>query len=97
MALNETLKEHIHYKWNQFKEIHRITDSLTMEEILIHLDYSKNYKSKHQNEIQSAYFGNKSVTLFTVFTYYQNSQLPIIITTEETDKSSESYIVIVRQ
>ena len=87
MAVNETLKEHIHYKRSQFKEIHWITESLTMEEILIHLDYSKNYKSKHQNKFQSAYFGNKSVKLFTAFTYYQNGQLPITITTEETDKS----------
>ena len=42
-SMVETLKEHIHYKWRQFKEIRCITDSLTMEEILIHLDYSKNY------------------------------------------------------
>ena len=32
-SIVETLKEHIHYKWRQFKEIRRITDSLTMEEI----------------------------------------------------------------
>ena len=53
---------------------------------MTHLDYSKYYKSKHQNEIQSAYFGSKSVTLFTACTYYQNGQLTIKITTEETDK-----------
>ena len=59
-SMVETLKEHIHYQQRQFKEIRRITDSLTMEEILIHLDYSESYKSKHQNAIQSAYFSNKS-------------------------------------
>ena len=47
----ETLKKHIHYKRRQFKEVYRITVSLTTEEILIHLDYSENYKSKHQNKI----------------------------------------------
>ena len=94
-SMIETQKEHIHYKRRQFKEIRRITDSLTMEEILIHLDYSENYKSKHQNEIQSAYFGNKSFSLFTACTYYQNGKLPITITTEESDKSS--CIVIVCQ
>ena len=52
-----SLKKHIHYKRRQFKEIRRITDSLTMEEIFIRLDYSENYKPKHQTEIQSAYFG----------------------------------------
>ena len=59
-SMVETLKEHIHYKRRQFKEIRCVTDSLTIEKILIHLDYRENYKSKHQNEIQSAYFGNKS-------------------------------------
>ena len=48
-SMVETLKEHIHYKQRQFKDIRQITDSLTMEEILIHLDYSENCKSKHQN------------------------------------------------
>ena len=59
---------------------------MTMEEILIHLDYRENYKSKHQSKIQSAYFGNKSFSLFTACTYYQNGKLPITITTEESDK-----------
>ena len=46
-SMVETPKEHIHYQRRQLKEIRRITDSLTMEEILIHLDYSENYKSKY--------------------------------------------------
>ena len=46
-SMVETLKEHIHYQRRQLKEIRRITDSLTMEEILIHLDYSENYKSRY--------------------------------------------------
>ena len=80
--------EHIYYNWRQFKEIRRITDSLITKEILIHIDYSENYKSKHQNEIQRAYFGNKSFSLFIACTYYQNGKLPITITTEESDKST---------
>ena len=46
-SMVEMLKEHIHYKRRQLKEIHRITDSLTMDEILIHLDYCQSYKSKY--------------------------------------------------
>ena len=54
---------------------------------MIHLDYSKNYKLKHQNEIQSVHFGNKSFRIFTTCTIYQNGILPITITTDESDKS----------
>ena len=96
-SMVETLKEHIYYKRRQSKEICRVTVSLTMEEILINLDYSENYKSKHQNEIQSAFFGNKSVSLFTAYTYYQNGKLPITITTEESDKSRITSLLFVNK
>ena len=90
-SMVEALKEYIHYNRRQLKDTRRITDSLPMEEILIRIDYSENYKSKHQKEIQSAYFGNKFGAyfgnLFTACTYYQNGKLPITITTEESDKS----------
>ena len=42
-SMVETLKEQTHYKWRPFKEICRVADSLTIEEILIHLSYNKNY------------------------------------------------------
>ena len=48
-SMAETLKEHIHCKQSQFKEIRSITDSLAMEETLIHLDHSKKYKWKRTN------------------------------------------------
>ena len=87
----EILKEHIHPKRRQFQEIRRLTDNLSAEQILIHLDYSENYKSKHQKEIQSAYFGNKSSSLYTACMYYNQGdvvqKLPITVTTEESDKS----------
>ena len=96
-SMVEALKEHIHYKRRQFKEIRRITDSLTMEVILIHLDYSEKYKLKHQNEIQSAYFGNKSFSLFTACTYYQNGKFPITIATGESDKLGVTLLLFVNK
>ena len=90
-SMVEILKEHTHTKRRQFQLIRRLTDNLSAEQILIHLDYSENYKSKHQNEIQSAYFGNKSFSLFTACTYYNKGdivqKLPITVTTGESDKS----------
>ena len=52
--MEEMLKEHTHYKRSQLKKIHCITDSLTMDEILTHSNFSKNYnsltKTINQNE-----------------------------------------------
>ena len=37
--------------------------------MIIHADYSKNYKDKEQKEIQSAYFGHNSFSIFTACWY----------------------------
>ena len=38
---------------------------------MIHLDYSENYDSKLQSEIQSVYFGHSSFSIFTGCSYYK--------------------------
>ena len=60
---------------------------------LQYVDYSKNYQCQQQNEIQSAYFGHKSFSLFTACAYFrlidhnEMKSLPITVTTEASDKS----------
>ena len=88
----QILKQHIFTKRQQFAEIRRITENLDEDELIIHLDYSENYKCQQQNEIQSACFGHKQFSLFTACTYYRSKEvslekLPITVTTEENDKS----------
>lgn len=62
-------------------------------EILIHVDYCKNYQCQQKNEILSADFGHKSFSLLTAFTYlrltYDNemSYLLITIIIEASDKT----------
>ena len=41
---------------------------------MIHLDYSENYDSKPQSEIQSAYFGHSSFSIFIGCSYYKEGQ-----------------------
>ena len=84
------MKANFHTNRTQFTETTRITNHLNEDEILIHLNYSRNYKWQHQNEIQSAYFGSKTFSLFTAGKYYKQNEkiekLPITVTTEEKDK-----------
>ena len=51
---------------------------LRRNEILVHVDYSKNYESKHQREIQIAYFGHTSFSIFTACCYLCNVDEKII-------------------
>ena len=51
----QRLKEHIFTKRKQQSKISYL--KIKVNKVLIHLDYSKSYKSQDQNEIQNAYCG----------------------------------------
>ena len=62
-------------------------------ELMIYVDFSENYKSQQQNEIQSVYFGHSTFSLFTACVYYRDTdggevkKILITVTTEANDKS----------
>ena len=39
--------------------------------MLVHVDFAGSYRNDQQNEIQNAYFGNKSFSLFTSCCYFK--------------------------
>ena len=39
--------------------------------MLVHVDFDESYRNDQQNEIQSAYFGNQSFSLFTSCCYFK--------------------------
>ena len=57
-------------------------------ELMIYVDFSENYKSQQQNEIQSAYFGHSTFSLFATCVYYRNTadgevkKISVTVTTE---------------
>ena len=59
------LKAHIFVKRTQNTHYNRLKEDLKTNEFIIHVDYSENYKDKEQDEIQSAYFGLNSFSIFT--------------------------------
>ena len=89
----QRLKEHIFAKRQQQSKISHLKTSIKANEILLHVDYSENYKSKDQNEIQSAYFGQSTFSLFTACPYYRCQErntiktMPTTVTSEASDKS----------
>ena len=89
----QRLKEHIFAKRQQQSKISHLKTHLKSNEILLHVDYSENYKSKDQNEIQSAYFGQSTFSLFTACPYYRCLEsdkiktMSTTVTSEASDKS----------
>ena len=64
-----TLKRHIYTKREQVNVYNAIKNELQPGELLIHVDYSENYENRQQNEIQIAYFGHTTFSLFTACWY----------------------------
>ena len=60
------LKRHLFTKRIQASTYNEVKDNLKQNDLLIHADYSENYNNKQQWEIQSAYFGHASFSIFTI-------------------------------
>ena len=56
-------------KRTQNSHYSRLKGNLKTNEFTIHVHYSENYKYKEQDEIQSAYFGHNSFSIFTACCY----------------------------
>ena len=94
------LKEHIHRKGVQVESYNRHKAELKKGEALVHVDYSESYKNKQQDEIQSAYFGQSSFSLFTACFYYNNDngnlvKRPICVVSESNDHSRAAALTCV--
>ena len=63
------LKAHNFVKRIQNSCYNRLKENLKTNEFIIHVDYSKTYKDQKQDEIQSAYFGHNSFSIFTACCY----------------------------
>lgn len=60
---------------------------------LIHVEYGESYKNKQQDEIQSAYFGQSSFSIFTACVYFKPNasaelvKKPVTVISESSDHS----------
>ena len=48
-------------------------ENLKENEVILSIDFSKNYQNKQQHEIQSTYFGHENFTLFTAACYFHRA------------------------
>ena len=62
-------KKHIFVKRCQVKYYNELKQNLKFNEIILHVDFSENYKNQQQHKVQSAYFGHSSFALFTACCY----------------------------
>jgi len=63
------LKKHIHIKRLQNAKFNSLKANLEHNEVMIQVDYSKNYANKDQGQIQSVYFGQRGFSIFIACCY----------------------------
>ena len=63
------LKKHIYVKRQQHACYNKPKEELGENEILLHVDYSENYRNIQQGEMQRAYVGHDSFSIFAASCY----------------------------
>ena len=77
----KVLKEQIFVKRVQNHTYNKHKAELSNGDLLVHVDFAESHRNNQQNEIQSAYFGNQSFSLFISCCYFKRT------TSEITNKS----------
>ena len=63
------LKKRIYVKRQQHAYYNKLKEKLGENEVLLHVEYSENYSNIQQGEIQCAYIGHDSFSIFTACCY----------------------------
>lgn len=74
----------------QLKHHNGLNENLYVNELLLLIDFSENYKNKQQNEIQWGYFGQSCFSNFTAYCYLKSPEGDLLkesvtVATESTD------------
>ena len=56
----------------QYQVLKTLKEKLSLNEIIVQLDFAENYSCKSADEVQSAFFNKPSVTLHPTVAYYKN-------------------------
>ena len=63
------IKLHIYNTFRQYSELKHLKKNLGPDEVILSVDFSRNYDNKQHHEIQSAYFGHEAFMPFTAACY----------------------------
>lgn len=63
---------HVYIKREQSKYFEKLKTETTDEKIVLQVDFAENFNMKEQDEIQSAHWNSKSLSIFTAFIWSKN-------------------------
>ena len=63
------MKTHAYNIYRQYSELKHLKKNLGKKDVILSVDFSRNYENKQLREIQSAFFGHECFTIFTAACY----------------------------
>jgi len=88
---------HIHVKKIQSSFFRQSVAASTDENVVIQVDFAENYKCGSQNEVQSAYFNQHAIAIFTVVIWAGDRKFSKVIVTDETSHSKYCVVVFLHE
>ncbi|CAF2926907.1 unnamed protein product [Rotaria sp. Silwood2] len=82
---------HVFIKRQQSNFFEMLKKDVTDEKCLLQLDYAENYSIIEQNQIQSAHWSRKQLSIFTAHVWSQSKTYPLVIISD--DSSHDKYTV----
>ena len=73
IVFGEKFRRHCYNIYRQFSELKFTKINLKENEVILSVDFSRNYDNKQVHEVQSAYFGHENFTLYTAACYFHKS------------------------
>ena len=73
--LTKSFKMHVYNISRQYSELKHLKANLKEDEIILSVDFLKNFDNKQHHKIQSAYFGQEAFTLYTAACYYRSHDI----------------------
>ena len=69
----KSFQQHVRRVSTQYSQQCFLKEKLKCGQVAIHMDFSEDYNCRSQDEVQSAFWNNISVTLHPVVAYYRNN------------------------
>ena len=73
IIFGEKFCRHCYNIYRQYSELKFMKKNLKENEVILSVDFSRNYENKQVHEVQSAYFGHENFTLYTAACYFHKS------------------------
>ena len=73
IIFREKFCRHCYNIYRQFSELKFMKKNLEENEVILSVDFSRNYENKQVHEVQSVYFGHENFTLYTAACCFHKS------------------------